>query len=500
MLPGTQLPNAPFWAPDSRQVAFFSNGKLMKIDVTGGPATTVATINGLRGGDWNRDGVILFGSVGSGLARVPAAGGSPSPVTELDKSRNETVHLFPQFLPDGHHFLYTAVSNDAEKSGVFVGDLQSKDRKRVAPVNGNVRYVEPGYILFVRENSLMVQPFDTGKLETTGDAAPVAEQVFTTAGYASVAGYGYFDASRNGTLAYTSGGSGSVLQITWYDRSGKAVGTIGKPVDIQTPRLSPNGKMVAADRRDTQSGNRDIWLYDLVRGTEQRLTFAGTNEYPVWSPDGERIAFSRRTPDKIVVKAADGTGGEEVLEEADKRSMDWTRDGRYLISATPNTHPKTGNDLWALPLSEGKPAGKPVPLRETEFSEWHGRVSPDGRWLAYDSDDTKRREVYVVGFPSLAGHWQISVDGGRCPVWSRDGRELFFVGANGTKMMAVEIKPGPQFQAGVPKPLFDVRLGTVNPTYDVSADGRFLIATPIEQSATVPMTVVLNWQAALQKK
>ena len=258
--------------------------------------------------------------------------------------------------------------------------------------------------------------------------------------------------------------------------------------------------MVASDRVDPQARRRDIWLTDLVRGGEQRLTFAGENSFPVWSPDSLRVAYFHADQDgeKVLVNSADGTGPPEVLESPIKQPMDWTKDGRYLILATSFRTPKTSTDLWALPLSEGKPAGKPAALRETEFEEWHGRVSPDGRWLAYESNDTRRREVYVVGFPSLNGHWQVSVDGGRYPVWSRDGSELYFVGANG-KMMAVEIKPGPQFQASLPKPLFDVRLGIDFPSYDVSADGRFLIATPVEQSAAASMTVVLNWQAALKK-
>ena len=506
MLPGTENPASPFWAPDSRQLAFFSGSKLMKIDVTGGPATTITAASTVFGGTWNQDDVIVFGT-NSGTFRVAAAGGTPTPVTELDKSRNETRHVFPHFLPDGRYFLYTAPSSDTEKAAVFVGDLQSPnknaDKKLILQLNSNANYVEPqggaggasGFLLFVREGTLMAQPFDAGKLTTTGDAVPVAENVTT-------ANYGYFGSSRNGTLAYASGGGGTNLQITWYDRFGKVVGTVGKPADMQTPRLSPNGKMVAVDRLDPQSSKRDIWLHDLARGSEQRLTFADSNFYPVWSPDSLRVAYTRGG--KVMVKSADGTGQEEVLETTGPLPQDWTRDGGFLISAQSNTNPKTSNDLWALPLSggkapRGKESAKPVPLRETEFAEWHGRVSPDGRWLAYMSDESKRWEVYVVGFPSLNGHWQVSVNGGLLPVWSRDGRELYFMGSD-NKLMAAAITPGAQFQAGVPQPLFNVRIGaSSNRSYDVSADGRFLIASPVEQSATVPMTVVLNWQAGLKK-
>ncbi len=497
VLPGTESPNFPFWSPDSRSVAFFSaadgRGKLLKVDVTGGPALTIALFPQTpRGGSWSQNGTIILGS-NIGVQRVSATGGTPSPLA----LNNEGNQRYPHFLPDGRHYLYLGASADAERSAIFVGDLESRERKLLFPAESNAVYVEPGYLLFVREQSLMAQPYDTSKIAVVGDAFPVAEQV----DYSSSRLSGYFSASRNGVLAYASGGLSEGLQITWFDRSGKVVGTVGKLADLQTPRLSPDGKMIATDRRDPSSRNRDIWIHDLIRGTEQRLTFANNNTEPVWSPDGKRVAYVRRNDDKVVAKAADGTGEEEIMDGVDKflRPMDWTRDGGFLLLATGNANPKTGNDVLALPLT-GKNASdrKLIPVKTSEFEEFHARLSPDGRWLAYQSNQSKRTEVYVVPFPATAsGEWQVSVDGGRLPVWSRDGRELYFV--NGPKLWAVEIKPGAQFQAGVPKPLFDVRVGTSNPSYDVSADGRFLFATPVESTATVPMTVVLNWQAALKK-
>jgi Tol biopolymer transport system component len=437
-------------------------------------------------------------------------------VTEHDKGRTETAHVLPRFLPDGHHFLYLAVSGDPEKSAIYAADLASTDKKMVLRTGHPVRYVESGgtntatgrgYLLFVRESTLMAQPFDAGKLETVGFAVPVAERV-------DVSGdsYAYWDSSPNGTLAYASGGSGTALQMTWYDRSGKAVGTVGQPAAINTPRLSPNGSMVAFDRLDPQGVKSDIWLHDLARGGEQRLTFAGYNHFQVWSPDNLRVAYTSGVigNSNVRVRAADGTGQEELLESTVRLVQDWTRrpgeTGGYLITATLQiTNPRTGNDLWALPLSGAKPAGPAVPLLETEFNEWHGRVSPDGRWLAYMSNESIRNEVYVTGFPSRNGRWQVSVNGGLFPVWNPNGRELYFVGRD-NKMMAVEIGSasagggGAPFQAGIPKPLFDVRMGTSRTrSYDVSRDGRFLIASPVEQTGTVPMTVVLNWQAGLKK-
>jgi serine/threonine protein kinase len=496
-LPGTEGAFLPFWSPDSRTIAFFADGKLKKIEIAGGQALTLCDVAGAFGGSWSRNDVIVFNN-GSNIVRVPAAGGSVTPVTTLDWASGEITHRYPWFLPDGRHFLYTIVNQNSAKTAVYAADLASAEHKLIAPAPSNAAYALPGYLLFVRERTLLAQPFDTGKLQTTGDAIPIAEQVDAANGFER----NHFSISQNGVLAYVSGGPGSgALQLTWYDRTGKALAGVGKPAYINTPRLSPDGKTVATDRLDPASNNRDIWLLDVARGSEQRLTFADQNWFPVWSPDGRRVVYLRLSSQKVLSKSADGTGPEEEVEAAAKAPQDWTRDGRYLISATQFANPKTGNDLWALPFVPGKSvaAGKPLPLRNSEFQEYHGRVSPDGRWLAYQSNESKRTEVYVVAFPGLNGHWQVSVNGGSRPVWSRDGRELYFLDPD-NKLMAVPVRSGEQFQAGAPQPLFDVRLsGNANASYDVSADGRFLFATPTEQAATLPMTVVVNWPAMLKK-
>jgi dipeptidyl aminopeptidase/acylaminoacyl peptidase len=410
-------------------------------------------------------------------------------VTALDPSRSENSHRFPWFLPDGRHFLYLARSNNEKETAVFAGDLQSKDRKLILAGNTNAVYVEPGYLLFLRDRTLMAQPFSATRLASKGDAVPVAEQV----DFVDANNDGLFTASQNGVLAYAAGGNGGDLQITWFDRAGKVLGTIGKPVDIERAFLSPDGKAVATDRLDPQSGNRDIWLYDLARGTEQRLTFSGENRFPIWSPDGARIAFEgdRGGILKLYQRAANGTGQEEVLETGGPIPMDRSRDGRYLLSSTGQRNPKTASDIWVLPFSDKKA----FPYLQTEFNEDNSKLSPDGRWLAYQSNESKRNEIYVMTFPIPGGKWQISTGGGRIPVWSRDGRELYYISAD-NKLMAVEIKPGVKFEAGVPHPLFDVRLGA---GFDVSKDGTFLIPMLAEQSASVPMTVVLNWQAGLRQ-
>ena len=499
-LPGADNANLPFWSPDSRYLGFIAGGQVKKIDIAGGPAQTVRETAAFGAGSWNRDGVLISPfSLNGGLFRLNAAGGVPIPLTEVDKSRKETSHRLPWFLPDGHHFLYFARSTDRDSGAAFVDDLESKGRKLLVQTNDSAIYAasangKQGYLLFLRDRTLLAQPFDLSKLSLAGDAMPIAEQVDFDSN-----NYGMFTASQNGVLAYTSGGVTTNSQITWYDRTGRATGKVGKPSDIENAALSPDGRTVATGRLDPQSKNRDIWLYDLARGTEQRLTFSGNNRFPIWSADGSHIVYLR-TKDgssNLVQKAANGTGQEEVLQPAERAPMDWSQDGRYLLSITLNGNPKTSNDIWIQPMFG---EGKAFPYLQTEFSETYGKISPDGRWLAYESDESKRYEVYVVNFPGTAaapeGKWQVSTNGGGKPRWSHDGRELYYVSSD-NKIMAVPIKPGPTFEAGVPQPLFDVRLGST--MYDVSQDGHFLIPTTAEQSANVPMTVVLNWAARLNK-
>ncbi len=492
----------PFWSPDGRSIGFWSGGKLQKVDAIGGPALTLCDAINFFGGTWGRDDVILFSTGPGPIQRVSAAGGSSTPVTTVDQASGESGHDFPWFLPDGRHFLYTAYSysNDEEKTAIYVGDLQSKEmRTRVMYARSNAVYVQPGNILFQRERTLMAQAFDAGKLRTSGDAFPIAEQVDSRPGPVR----GYFSASQNGVLAFTSGAQAQNVQMTWFDRSGKTVGTVGAPVEMEWPAISPDGKTVAIDRRDAQTGYYDIWLHDLARGTDSRFTFdSKNNRFPVWAPDGNYLAFlsDRSGPGSVYKKATGGIGQDEIVDqdELNKRPTDWSPDGRYVIEESGAATPKTADDIWIAPATPGKGGEKPHPYLQTEFEEGEAKLSPNGRWLAYHSNETKRNEVYIMTFPSPGGKWQISTSGGNIPIWSRDGKQLFYV--NGNKMMAVEIKgAGANPEPGVPQPLFDVRFGPSNPSFDVSKDGRFLIATPVEQAAAVPITVVVNWMAGLRK-
>jgi eukaryotic-like serine/threonine-protein kinase len=403
-LPGTDGALDPFWSPDSRVIAFFAGGKLKKIEVAGGPALTLCdTAYNPRGGSWNQDNVIVFASDSfRGLYRVAAAGGTATPLTELDQTVPENSHRFPWFLPDGRHFLYLARSGtDPGKDAVYVGDLESKTRRRVAAVSSNAVYV-PGYLLFLRGQTLMAQPFDAAKARITGEAVPIAEQV----DYIFSNRQAEFSASQNGVLAYTSGVSTATYQLTWMDRSGKALGTLGAPGGLSRPAISPDGNTVAVDRRDPGSGLTDVWLYDLMHGTNSRFTLGPQlNDAPVWSPDGGHIAFRANQANgmpNVYQRATRGAAQDEALDKALRMPMDWSRDGRYIIEETQPVS-STGFDIWVLPLFGER---KPFPYLQTKFNERLPKLSPNGEWLAYQSNDSGRYEVYVQTFPKPGGKWQ----------------------------------------------------------------------------------------------
>jgi Tol biopolymer transport system component len=502
---GTDGAASLFWSPDSRFVAFGDGNKLKKIDVSGGPPLTLCEVSYAVGsGAWNKDGIILFGSrgTGPGLSKVSAAGGVAARVTVADGKRGELFHSFPSFLPDGRHFLYSGVSSGGETRGVFEGSLDVKpeeqSRKVAILTPTNAIYVAAeGRVLFLRDATLMVQPFDAQKLELTGEPVPVAEQVGNGNGV-----HGLFAASANGVLAYRTGGQTGGGQLTWFDGQGKAVGTVGEPGFLQGPAVSPDGKTVVVARRDPQYGLFDLWLQDLVRGTASRFTFHPlTGAAQVWSPDGGQIAFysNHEGFPGIYQKAVSGVGREEVLDKDARVKLprDWSRDGRYLIEEV--LDPKTRRDVWVLPLFGDR---KPFPYLQTEFNETNPRLSPDGRWLAYTSDETKRNEVYVESFPTATGKWQVSTKGGGQPVWSRDGKELFFLARDGNMTaVAVSSGAGAKFEAGAPQALFEARIASSpdGRRFDVSKEGRFLMSTAAAQTAGAPITVVVNWASGLRK-
>ena len=502
-LPGTDKISWPaFWSPDGRYVGFFADSKLKKVELSGGPAQAIADAPEPRGGSWNREGVIVFSpSTISPLYRV-LTGGEVTQLTTLDESRQETTHRWPFFLPDDRHFLYLARSaQQRERTGIYVGSLDSKEVKWITSADSNVSYTRPGYLLFAREGTLMAQPFDADKLEVKGEAFPIIQRIR----YISDLALAGFSVSSDGVLVYITGNP-VPNQLTWFDRSGKQLGTVDPPAAYSRLRLSPDEKRVAVERSDSPAYYRDIWLIELARGVASRLTSDPTEDsFPVWSPDGGRIAFSsnREGQFNLYQKLSSGAGGdEELLKSAEAKFMlDWSPDGRFILYRTPGR--KTRADVWVLPLFGDR---KPFPFLQTNFAETWARFSPDGRWVAYVSDETGTDEVCVREFQGSGDTWHVSTGGGSFPRWRRDGKELFY--NSGGKLMAVDVKAsGSGFAAGVPKLLFEKSVSSspglnvrMAGYFDVSGDGqRFLIPVQVEESLPEPITVVLNWTADLKR-
>ena len=496
-IPGTESGYHPFWSPDSAAVGFFSTGKLRKVKLSGGPAVALCDAQQGRGGSWSPNGTIVFAPLtGDALYRISADGGVPTRITTLDASLEQVSHRWPWFLPDGHHYLYTGRSSDPARNAIFVADLESPQKARVLEAGSNAAFAPPGFLLFVRERTLMAVNFDAAKLRTAGEPFPVASPVdLITANV-----QGNFSASQSGTVVYYSGGAGLNSQLTWFDRAGQKLGVTGEPGSFVQPAISPNGEEVVVDKLDSLSGTYDIWLYDLARGAASRMTFDRKQDgYPVWSPDGSHIVFAsdRRGVYNLYEKSVGGAAKEELLLESPlpKFPCDWSRDGRYLIYY--QIDPKTKYDLWVLQDPLGPAAGrKPFPYLTSEFDEHRAKLSPDGNWLAYASNETSRDEVYVQSFPSPGNKWRVSVNGGSRPVWRRDGKELFYI-APDRKLMVAAVTPKPRFQTGQPAPLFETRLSLTR-FFDVTPDGnKFLLVDPMQDAAT-PMTLLVDWTAAIQ--
>ncbi|HKF51750.1 MAG TPA: protein kinase, partial [Candidatus Acidoferrales bacterium] len=445
-LDGTDGASMPFWSPDSQYIGFFAGGKLKKIQASGGPTLTLADAPGGRGGTWNKEGTILFTPFfGTPVLRVSDAGGAVAPVTTLNRGNNESTNRWPYFLPDGKHFLYlagnplTPVGNPT--NSVMIGSLESKETKLLFRNHSNAIYAS-GYLLFLRQNTLMAQPFNSKKLELMGDAIPIAENVEDVAPRVQ----GSFSASDDGTLAFMESGS-TTRQMLWFDHNGKQVGGMPGMDSYADAQLSPDGKVLAFV---LESPSTDIWLYDIARGVKTRFTFGSGSESPRWSPDGKRIAYTsiRNGQFGIYAKAADGSGHEEVLLPPSVEQtypLDWSPDGKVLAYSQWELGANGASRLWMLPLKDRKPYV--FNLLEQSASP-SARFSPDGKWLAYSSTESGRAEVYVTPFPTPGGKWQVSTEGGSFPVWRRDGKELFYMSVD-DKIMAAEVSEnGPSFVIG----------------------------------------------------
>jgi len=500
-LEGTAGASSPFWSPDSAALGFFADGKLKKIPLSGGPPITLADAPNERGAAWSRQGVIVFAPTqNSPLMRVPASGGTPVAVTAFGDG--DVGHRRPIFLPDGRHFFYHAAGASLEQQRIYVGSLDSRDRTLVMTGDSaNVAYAA-GHLLFVRQTTLLARPFDADRLTFTGEPFPVAEQV-QVLGSPPV---GVFSVSETGVLTYQTGTGTTDTELTWFDRTGKRLGVLGPPGPYLDVELSTDARQAAVSMLDRSGRTRDIWLFDVVRNLRTRFTFDPGDEFvSVWSPDGSRVAFGsrRKGPMDLYVKTATGAGAEELLLEDrfDKVPASWSPDGKYLlyVAISSSTSASTGNDLFVLPLSGDR---KPFAFASGPFSEAPGQFSPNGRWIAYSSNESGTNEVYVAPFPRADGKWQISNGGGASfPAfrWSRNGDEIIYLAPDNT-LMAVEVNgKGTAFEVGAAKPLFRTRIAPTRYEWDVTPDGqRFLINTLPEQTASSPMTVVLNWNAELQ--
>jgi Tol biopolymer transport system component len=500
---GTENGWQPFWSPDGHYLGFFADGKMKKLDLANGTAQTLCDAPDPRGGAWNRDGVIVFSpSSTSPLYSVSAEGGVPSPVTTLDAAEQELSDRWPYFLPDGRHFLYMGYHSAQTRMPIWVASLGSKDKKRVFVSISMVEYTEPGYLIYVREHSLVAQGFEAKNLELKGNPFPLAESL-EAEGLSGITGRASFTVAEGGVLAYLEG-EHRQRRLTWYDRKGKALGTAGPSADYFEPAMSLDGKYVAVTHGTLGSGS-GIWIHDLTRATQSRLTFgsAGYDSTPLWTPDGKRIIFSSDRNGQIDLywKPSNGTGKEDLLfgSESNKSADDVSRDGRYLIFENVNSA-RGQSELWVLPLTGER---QPKPYLQTKSYLQHAAISPDGHWVAYSSNESGGSEIFVQSFPEAGAKFQISNDGGDCPVWRNDGKELFFLGGSHS-IVAVPVETGAAFRAGAPQTLFQVplpNLAGARTVFGLSPDGqRSLVNQLLEEPNRTPVTVVANWDAELKKK
>jgi Tol biopolymer transport system component len=499
---GTEGVRLPFWSPNSRSIGFFADSKLKRIDVAGGPPIELADAPNGIGGTWNRDGIIVFApSQTSQLFQVSDSGtGEPVPVTLLDPPR-QTAHSFPQFLPNGRHLLFH--SSGDESQGIFLTSLDSSETKLLSPMEGPAFYAAPGYLLFMRQNTLFARSFNVKQGILVGDEVWIADSVVAD----EQSKLGVFSASETGMLAYRTGET-PLRQLALFDRSGKEVETISAPDrnNIESPEISPDGSNVAICR--LVQGDSDVWLIKTIRGGRlSRFTDSPSTAevFPIWSPDSERIVFA---------SYREGTFGlcERPLNEIEDRELyldssanifpnDWSTDGQHILYL--KVDPDTGRDLWMLPLFGEK---EPFNFLKTSSEERNGQFSPDGQLIAYESNESGRFEVYVRPFKDVGRKHSVSTEGGIAPRWRPDGKELFYIAPDGKLMATPILGAGQTLSIDLPEPLFQTQIvggGTAawsKIQYDVLPDGQhFLINKAIDDPSASPINIITNWTRALKK-
>ena len=500
-LAGTEGASFPFWSPDSRSLAFFAGGKLKKIDTMGGAPEVLCDAPGGRGGAWSPDGTIVFtGAPNSPISQIAAIGGAVRPATTFNRDQGASAHNWPQFLPDGRHYLFYQSSFNPEHQGIYVGSLDSAENTRVVGSTGAGLYGS-GYLLLARDGALFAQAFNDRTFQTRGEAVRIADRV----GYFSSAlGYAAVTASPAGVLAYGPSVA-MTTSLQWRDRDGAATGSAIAPAVYRSPRLSPDQKRVLVTRWEPESANNDIFVLELALHNLSRVTFDPLNDwFPAWSPDGSRIFFgsTRAGATRIFRKA--GSGSDEFFaggEDNDNRALypnDTSSDGRFL------TYTQVSPDGYDLSVASLSGDAKKIPFLALPANEVQGRFAPNGRWLAYASDESGKFEVYVRPFPVGSDQHLISVAGGMQPEWRRDGKELFYISAD-RKLMAVPVTTeGSTFSNGSPRALFDVQMPEPIPPYPtdyaVAMNGqRFLVNTVVDQPVRPVLTVIVNWTAELTK-
>jgi eukaryotic-like serine/threonine-protein kinase len=488
-LPGTDRACGGIWSPDSRSIAFVVDGQLKRLDIAGGSVQTLAEVKvPTVGGSWNRDGIIILGTNSSGLLRVSAAGGELVPLTTLDAAKKEAAHILPQFLPDGRRFLFTAVPGNVVK----LGSLDSSTQSEVLKVGTHAWYAAPGYLLFARQGTLSAQRFDASTATVSGDPVPVAEGVRMFFGT-----WGLFSASENGTLVYESTDAAAGGTPIWVDRNGRSTPIVPEGLDgAQYPRLSPDGRRIAVIRAG------DLWVQDLAGRPPIRLTFDGKERRhfsPLWSPDGRRIVYETQSPSQLRVVPSDASSATSTTLGPDGHfhPYGWSAGGLELVAARLGP-----NDIVALSMAR-ESAPRDVVVSPAEEGTGGLSMSPDGRWLAYAANPTGQTEIWVRPYPGPGAPVRVSPGGGAEPVWSRNGRELFYIDSPNGQLIAVSIQTQPELRFSAPVALFNVRdfaFSSQPPSYDVAADGRFLMIRPAGNVAPGkrPLTVVLNWAAEMR--